>query len=76
MSGKIDDPAVIAARLRNLTNNFNRIGFWALMEEMSFDEVVEAYWQAQRRRAERVEAEATKQENRRLLLSPAQQPGA
>jgi hypothetical protein len=49
----VDEPAEIQARLRNLVNNFNALGFWALMEELTLQQVLEAWLAGQERRAKK-----------------------
>lgn len=47
----LDDPAVVQARHRNLVNNFNALGFWALMEVFTLEEVLQAWLAGQERKA-------------------------
>jgi hypothetical protein len=52
-----DNPERNAATLQNLVANFEQIGVESWLEKVSFDRVVEAWWQAQARVAEREERE-------------------
>lgn len=51
----LDNPVRNAATLRNLVTNFRQIGVSAWLEEISFDRLVEAWWEAQRRKADQIE---------------------
>lgn len=53
-----DDPAVIQGRLRNLITNFRRLGLLPALQEMTFDEVVNLWWQAQNLKADQQDWEA------------------
>lgn len=53
-----DNPTRNAGSLRNLNRNFQAIGVNAWLESVTFDAVVEAWWQAQARLAEREERKA------------------
>lgn len=50
----LDNPTRNAATLRNLVHNFQAIGVSGWLEEVTFDQVVEAWWQAQKRKADRL----------------------
>jgi len=50
-----DNPTRNASVLRNLVTNFQRITVYPMLEELTFDQVTELWWEAQRRRAEREE---------------------
>lgn len=50
-----DNPEWNTAALRNLVKNFRRLGLMPALQEMTFDEVVEAWWQAQAMKADEVE---------------------
>ena len=50
----LDNPIRNAATLHNLVHNFQAIGVSGWLEKVSFDQVVEAWWQAQERKAARL----------------------
>jgi hypothetical protein len=51
----LDNPTRNAQTLRNLNHNFEVIGVNSWLERVTFDEVVEAWWRAQARRATKEE---------------------
>lgn len=53
----LDNPVRNSATLRNLTHNFRLVGVNPWLEEITFDALVDAWWQAQARKAERLERE-------------------
>lgn len=55
-----DNPARNAGVLRNLVHNFHAIHVNAWLETVTFDQVVEAWWAAQGRKAEQAEKQQRK----------------
>lgn len=50
----LDNPTRNAATLHNLVHNFQAIGVSSWLEEVTFDQVVEEWWKAQERKADRL----------------------